>query len=128
MSVVPRPASGSPRKSEPSPPRMQEYSEKIKEGEITKSDHIRKFTLDWMGLDTPSESYMREIFDFFDHDHSGFLDKKEMIAVFTESFDNYGAPVDQRDIDRMFAKVDLNKNGRITFDEFCVLLLNKLKM
>ena len=128
MSLVQRPtSSGSPRKHEPSPPRTHEYTEKVKEGEITKSDHIRKFTLDWMGMDTPTDEYMRSIFDFFDHDKSGYLDKKEMITVFSESFDNYGAPVDPRDIDRLFAKVDINKSGRITFDEFCVLLLNKLK-
>jgi Ca2+-binding EF-hand superfamily protein len=65
---------------------------------------------------------------FFDKDHSGQLDKKEMMAVFAQSFENYGAPIEQRDLDRIFAKFDKDRSGKINFDEFCVMMLSRLKM
>lgn len=126
--VAVRPASGSPRKHEPSPPRMMEYSEKSKAGERGGVHEVRKFCLDWMGMDAPSEQYMKDLFDYFDTDKSGFLSKVEMRHIIAESFENYGAPVDERDLDRSFARFDRDRTGKICFDEFCVLLLSRLKM
>ena len=123
--VAVRPSTGSSPRKEQSPPRMQEYPDGAKNG---KGARVRKFTLDWMGMDAPSEKHMRELFDYFDTDHSGFLNKSEIRSVIAESFENYGAPVDDRDLDRTFAKFDKDRSGKITFDEFCVLILSRLKM
>lgn len=149
-SLVARPtSSGSPQRAAqlPSPPRMMIYEEKPESdigikarsidvsgksgsnnnngGERKKS---AKVTLDWMRLETPSEEYLREIFSFFDTNHTGSISKKEFRNFMENSMENYGAPVDKRDLDRQFSKYDKNNNGELNFDEFSCLILSRLKM
>lgn len=118
----------------PSPSKLQVYEERDADfgtspkGTARTGEHrIKKFCVDHLGVDTPSDDMLREIFNYFDADKSGQIDKNEFRKVYAESFDNYGVPNDSRDIDRLFAHLDRDNSGKLSYDEFCVLMLNRLK-
>jgi len=93
-----------------------------------KIKRIEKFCLDHIGVETPDDSVLKEIFDYFDKDGSGHLDKAEFQGLYQASFDNYGAPMTDKDVARVFEKFDRDGNGWISYDEFCVLMLSRMKM
>jgi hypothetical protein len=93
-----------------------------------KSQKLRKFCLDHLCVDDPSDEMLKQMFDYFDENKTGSIDKAEFRKVYQVSFDNYGAPMDDRDVDRQFQKLDANKNGTLCFDEFAILMLSRLKM
>ena len=89
---------------------------------------VQKFCVDHLCVDNPDDAVLKEMFDFFDTDKSGQLDKNEFKVIFAQSFDNYGAPMSDKDINRMFEKLDRDGSGKLSYDEFCVLMLSRLKM
>jgi hypothetical protein len=100
-----------------------------------KAAHIRKITLDHSCVDVPSDAMLKDIFNYFDKDGSGAIDLKEFKSVFKDCFDNFGAPMEDRDVDRIFAKFDkggkgggIAGDGKLHYDEFAVLMLSRLRM
>ena len=93
-----------------------------------KAEKLKKFCLDHIGVDTPTDEYLRGFFTAFDVDHNGKIDKSEFRQIFCESFDNYGAPMTELDAERYFSKLDRDGSGMLSFDEFCILMLTRLKM
>jgi hypothetical protein len=57
---------------------------------------------------------IKKIFDTFDKDKSGFIDKNELKGVAAELGLNMG----QIDIENMIKDLDLNGDGKISTDEF----------
>lgn len=64
---------------------------------------------------------LRSVFNTFDKDGNGFLDKNELKAAFK---DFKGGLTDQA-IDAIIADADTNNDGMVNFEEF-VALINKL--
>ncbi len=141
--AIRRPGSSSPQRAEANPPHLRGYdspsparsnngggskARSVEGAGAAGAERVRKFTLDWMGQESPSNEFLRELFDYFDKDKSGQLDKAEFREIFTNAFENYGVESTQADIDRIFSKVDRNKNGKISFDEFAMLICAKLRM
>ncbi|GMI09133.1 hypothetical protein TrVE_jg12628 [Triparma verrucosa] len=60
----------------------------------------------------------REIFDKFDVDKSGEIDREELKKVFRE----IGKDASEREIDRVMTQFDLDGSGDIEFDEFLAFL------
>jgi Ca2+-binding EF-hand superfamily protein len=89
---------------------------------------LERFCVDHIGVETPTDDVLKEMFDYFDKDNNGTLDKQEFKGIFALSFDNYGAPMSPKDVDRLFEKFDRDRSGRISYDEFAVLILSRLKM
>jgi len=98
---------------------------------------IPKVVLDHLGMDVPSEQVLREIYQVFDDEGKGFIERDRFREVMKNSFDNFGAPMEDKDIDRLFRKLDAGDvkaqgngkgDGKLSFDEFCVLILSKLKL
>ncbi len=112
----------------PSPPRMQVYYEKVKPGETEQCARRAKLAMDWMGVAVPTDAMLRQMFDHFDTDRSGLLDKNEMRAVVADSFENYGAPMTPKGLDRLFSKFDRDNSGKLNFDEFAMLILARMKL
>ena len=122
-----------------SPSKMQMYAEKDgaespgQGSAMDKQKTHMKFTFDHLGVDVPSDAMMKEIFDYFDKDGNGAISLNEFREIFSHSFDNFGAPMEERDVDRLFAKLDRGTgkgargDGKLHFDEFCILLLSKFK-
>jgi hypothetical protein len=98
---------------------------------------IAKITIDHLALDVPSEQMLKEIFAIFDQDGKGYIDRDRFREVMKSSFDNFGAPMNDKDVDRLFMKLDAGDpkaqgkgkgDGKLCFEEFSVLILSKLKL
>lgn len=61
---------------------------------------------------------LRATFDLFDQDHNGRLDAEEL----SEGLGVLGQPVDAEEAQRLIASVDLDGDGRLSFDEFLRLV------
>lgn len=66
----------------------------------------------------PAQNYVRKIFDQLDKNKDNKLDKKEV----ADGMKAVELSVTEVDIDHMMAVADLDKDGMITFEEFCNLL------
>ena len=61
----------------------------------------------------------RELFDSFDYNHDGKIDKSEIIPLLKQISKIYGLPnPTQSEINEGFKQLDLNKNNLIEFEEF----------
>lgn len=58
---------------------------------------------------------IREVYNHFDKDRDGSLNKLEFKGVCA----SLGEDVPDNELDKTFAKYDIDKDGKITFDEFC---------
>jgi hypothetical protein len=91
--------------------------------------HVKKFCLDAIGMDDPTaEAGMRDLFAHFDLDQDGYIDREEFKGIMQHGFEHFGAPMSDRDISRLFARLDVNRSGKLSFDEFCVVLLSRLRL
>ena len=63
-----------------------------------------------------SELALRRAFDVFDRDGNGAIDRHELQTMMAKL--RLLPTDDPAALDRMFVLADVNKDGRITFDEF----------
>jgi len=94
------------------------YSEAERNGEVSP---IRN---DVSGV-AISEAQLRREFSKYDRNNNGFLDRTEFKKAYL-SLEHYGLVPTQSEIDRLFSKYC--KNDRVSFDEFCVLMLTRSRM
>jgi Ca2+-binding EF-hand superfamily protein len=121
----------SPEKAVSPNAKIHVYDESSAAFGVSKADSSRtkKIALDHLGVDVPTDEQLRELFNYFDNG-TGSLDIKEFRHVFQDSFENFGAPMEDRDVDRLFAKYVGNgkaNDGKMGYDEFCILVLNRLR-
>jgi Ca2+-binding EF-hand superfamily protein len=67
-----------------------------------------------------------ELFNQFDKDRTGYLDRSEFKKVY-RTFEDYGLPPTDKQIDNIFTKYS-NNDERLTFDEFAIIMLQRSKM
>ena len=61
----------------------------------------------------------REIFDSFDSDHDGVINKSELKPLLSKISKQLGVPEpSDKDIEQGFKQLDLNKNDLLEFNEF----------
>ena len=61
----------------------------------------------------------RELFDSFDSNHDGKIEKSELIPLLNKISKIYGLPnPTQSEINEGFKQLDLNQNNLIEFEEF----------
>ena len=69
---------------------------------------------------------MRLIFNKYDENKNGVLEKVEFIKVFRDLIKSLGEDMTKEEIDNIaedaISNFDLNQNGIIEFDEFCELI------
>jgi len=123
-----RPTSASPKKLQVYDEPSSQFGTSPKGSARQRAGRMQKFTLDHVGVDVPNDEYLREMFEFFDPEKTGIINTAEFRQLFQSSFENYGAPLTNKDLDRLFSKLDRGKTGFLNYDEFCVLLLSRLKM
>ena len=123
-----RPGSASPKKLVVYEERTEAFGSSPSGSAREGVKRIQKFCVDHLCVDTPDDSVLKDMFEFFDKDNSGALDKIEFQNLFRASFDNYGAPMSDKDIARIFEKFDRDRTNTISYEEFACLMLSRLKM
>ena len=69
--------------------------------------------------DVPHErGRLKKAFDAFDTDQSGELSKDEFRVVMTTMNTATGDALTDAEFEKLFLKVDLNEDGKISFDEY----------
>ena len=68
-------------------------------------------------------SEFREAFSLFDKDGDGHVTAKELMIVLS----SLGVTPTQEEVSQMIEEVDVNSNGEIEFEEFCVLMVRNMK-
>ena len=95
-----------------------------------------KICLDHMGLISLNEEQLTAIFNLFDPNSDGLISKEKFKPAYRDMFENYGAPVTDKDVERLFNKFDTqdakgkNKrggDGYLNFTEFSMLVMNRMK-
>ena len=80
-----------------------------------------------MMLDSATQNNIKEIFDMFDENHNGVLDREEFFKGFSGLIKALAEGQSDQEIKKIaeeaIEKFDLNKNGQIELDEFNQLML-----
>ena len=78
-------------------------------------------------MDEEEKKYIKEIFDRFDENHNGVLDRKEFFKGFSGLIKTLGEGHSEDEIEKIaeeaIEKFDLNHNGEIEFEEFNQLMI-----
>ena len=78
-------------------------------------------------MDEYTQRTIKEIFDRFDDNHNGILEKEEFYKGFTQLIKSLAEGQSDEEIkkiaDEAVEKFDLNQNGQIEIDEFSQLML-----
>ena len=72
-----------------------------------------------------TKDYLKFAFNYFDRDNSGELSLDEIIRRFMQNSKNEkdGERV-EKELRSQFEEIDINKDGSISFDEFCKMMKN----
>ena len=77
----------------------------------------------WKMKNTNSKKELKETFQVFDKDQNGFIYVVELRHVMT----NLGEKMENKEVDEMIRKVDVNDDGHINYEEFFkVMMTNSL--
>ena len=78
-------------------------------------------------MDEETQNSIKEIFDKFDENHNGVLDKKEFFKGFSDLIKSLAEGQDEKEIEKIaeeaIEKFDLNHNGQIELEEFNQLMI-----
>lgn len=66
---------------------------------------------------------LRELFDSYDANHNGYLEFDEVKKIYN-SFENFGLPPTDAEIIRDIRTYAKSADNRVSFDEFCCLILS----
>ncbi len=67
---------------------------------------------------TPSTSELEDVFRYFDQDHSGYVDEKELFEVMKR----FNRTITKEQIKEMIKQIDKDGSGKISIDEFIKLI------
>eukprot|EP01007_Sphenomonas_quadrangularis_P001235 NODE_2150_length_666_cov_162.529984_g1813_i0.p1 GENE.NODE_2150_length_666_cov_162.529984_g1813_i0~~NODE_2150_length_666_cov_162.529984_g1813_i0.p1 ORF type:complete len:103 (-),score=17.87 NODE_2150_length_666_cov_162.529984_g1813_i0:276-584(-) len=70
-----------------------------------------------------TETRLRELFDQYDTNGNGFIDENEMKNIY-KSFENFGVETSEDEVHSIVSKYSVRKDGKVTFDQFCVIMLS----
>ncbi|CAF0795724.1 unnamed protein product [Brachionus calyciflorus] len=63
-------------------------------------------------------SNILELFNYFDKDKNGFISKSELKT----GYEKFGSKLKRKDLKLMVENFDVNKDGKISFEEFLELM------
>ena len=70
------------------------------------------------------DSLIDEVWDLYDHDQNGLLDRKEAKNLFSDIFNAMGDNLNKTQQDFMFRQIDTDADGTLSKWEFKEMLLN----
>ena len=98
---------------------LRKYSAKLKLQQATMAYIVHNL------VNKKDYEYLRQIFIYLDNDKDGKLDKKELINGLMILLDKTEA---EKEVDRLFEIIDVDKNGFIEYEEFLRAGLDKGKI
>ncbi|CAL8110427.1 unnamed protein product [Orchesella dallaii] len=98
---------------------VQEFiNSKSRSGSLTENDFIGWVGSSVAAIPDDASKDLMAAFRVFDKDGNGFITRDEL----KEAMEMIGEPVTDEDIDNMITMADLNKDGKIDYEEFSKLL------
>ena len=74
-----------------------------------------------------SRNYLKFAFSYFDKDGSGDISFKEVKERFMQNQENTNNELIEKLLKQNFDQIDINKDGTLSFDEFCHMMKNIIK-
>lgn len=69
--------------------------------------------------DDSDNSMVKQMFDEYDRDKNGFIDRKELKTLFAEMAEQCNIPKKKvGDYSKKFDECDINKDGKLSYEEF----------
>ena len=68
------------------------------------------------------KEHLEKIFRSLDKNGDGHLSKEEIFEGYEE---NFGIPINEEDVDKMFKNIDIDGNGTIDYTEFVMATMNE---
>ncbi|EAN92056.1 hypothetical protein C3747_96g58 [Trypanosoma cruzi] len=98
-----------------------------------------RISFDFIGVVGVSNEMLEELYDAFDVNRRGGVERSLMREMMKSGFSNYGAPCGDKDIDRLFERIvpysvrrrkeEGNEDEDLmSFNEFCALFLSWLRL
>ncbi|ORC90114.1 uncharacterized protein TM35_000091640 [Trypanosoma theileri] len=97
-----------------------------------------RISFDMIGMKGMTEEMLRELYDAFDINQRGGVERGVMRELMRAGFSHYGAPCSERDVERLFEHATPYRVRRqlkaedaddlMAFNEFCVLFLAWLRL
>ena len=78
--------------------------------------------LENLDADPLSLSNVGSFFKRLDKDNNGYLNVEEFCAFYTE-MESFGTSVDQKSVRQKLSQMDAMRDGRVSYNEFCILML-----
>jgi calmodulin len=82
---------------------------------------FRTIYCEYINSHQPSEEDLIELFKLFDSDNDGIITNIEM----KYAMKNFGDNIKDEEIDDLVKEIDINKDGKIRFNEFVNLIIKK---
>lgn len=74
------------------------------------------------------EAGLRELFASFDQLGDGAVSREELAGALAAMDAAMGEPTDASAVRRAMEMFDTNKNGTLSYEEFCIFILNRARM
>ena len=74
-----------------------------------------------------SRNYLKFAFSYFDKDGSGDISFNEVKERFMQNQENTNNELIEKLLKQNFDQIDINKDGTLSFDEFCHMMKNIIK-
>ena len=71
-------------------------------------------------VENESVSDIRKVFRKYDRENKGYISRRDVEEVMRQVHENYS----EEELDRMFGVMDLEKNGKVSFDSFVKVMHN----
>ena len=71
-----------------------------------------------------NENFLKFAFNYFDGDRSGLITLDEVTKLFYQNDSNKNNNIAHQQLKQSFEQIDTNKDGTLSFDEFCEMMKN----
>ena len=88
------------------------------DGQIDFEEFKNMMQADAENDEAENEQFLKEAFDFFDKDASGYIDKSELKAT----IEHMGQKVSAEELEKMMKEADTDGDGQISFEEFKAMM------
>jgi hypothetical protein len=79
-------------------------------------------------LNSKTEEDLKDFFSIYDAKGTGFIADREDFKRDFVAMDDFGFPAPPKAVERLFSQHDRLKDGRMDFEEFCIIVMARLRL